>query len=190
MEVDRDLTAQWFAQDYSANGIKGFYMRFFSRGTKGFRKTVESALKGSTYDAEEYIGATRLVQKQILELMAEGYRVDFGDNFITVWPNILGSIRDTVDPSTGKTIAADPKKLRSQDFDSTASCTFAKQFIKKLNAIISWTKVNKSGIEIPEEEDNTIDPTENPETLPTADTSTGTVDTSTNSGSGDDGLGG
>lgn len=188
LDLDRVLRPLWSIREFMAGTFKGYCMRFHSRGTIGFRNTVEKALKGSGYSSDEYIGATRLVQNQILEQASEGYRTDVGDNFITVWPNPIQAVRDSIDPSTGAVKSADPTKLKSRTADTKLGVTVAANFLRQLKAKMNWQKINDKGEEV-DEQDDTVDPNDNPETITPIDSSTGTtVDTSTggNSGGGDD----
>ena len=188
IDIDRMLRPLWSIKEFIAGTVKGYCMRFHSRGTIGFRSTVVKALKGSGYSADEYIGATRLVQNQILEQASEGYRTDIGDNFITVWPNPIQAVRDSIDPSTGAVKPADPADLKSRTADTKLGVTVAPAFLRQLKPKMNWQKVNAKGEEV-DDQDDTVDPTENPETITPIDSSTGTtVDTSTggNPGVGDD----
>lgn len=186
MEISRTLKPLWFIQEFLTNGIHGFRTRFLSRGSKGFYETVESAFKGTNHDVDNFITEMRLVQKQALEDMSQGFRVDIGDNFVTIYPNAVGTIRDSIDPSTGHTIVADPNKLTSDDIDTRVGCTVAKRFHKKLRSLIEWKKTVNKNPDLPDEEDDTQDPYENNNSQ-TIDSSTGqTADPST--GSGNDGM--
>ena len=160
--------------------IRCFFMRFRSRGVIDFETLVNTSLKGSTFRPSEVLGAFELIKEGAIDFMALGFRVDIGNDFISIWPNIIGSVKDTVDPSTGKVIPADPSKLTAADGETKVGCTVAKKYNKKVSKIIEWKKIKES--DKPEDlVDDTEDPNDNPETIPTIDTSTG----SNNSG-GDD----
>lgn len=195
MPIVNKVYALWAVFEIFTKNVKGYYMRFMSRGVIDFQSLVTQALKGSTYSPREVLGSWDLIKDQALEYMRMGYRVDIGDEFIAIWPNIVGSVKDTVDPSTGKTIAADPKKLKASVGETKISCSVNKKYQKALSNIIEWKKASKrENGQVVEEEDDTVDPNDNPETIPTVDTSTGTQDTSVNNNlstnDGEDGLGG
>ena len=195
MPIVNKVYALWAVFEIFAKNVKGYYMRFMSRGVIDFQSLVNQALKGSTYSPREVLGSWDLIKDQALEYMRMGYRVDIGDEFLSIWPNIVGSIKDTIDPSTGKTVTADPSKLRAANAETKISCTVNKKSQKSLANIIEWKKASKKDNgQVVEEEDDTVDPNDNPETIPTVDTSTGTQDTSVNNNpstnDGEDGLGG
>lgn len=181
MAITSKVNALWSVFELFAKGIKGYYMRFMSRGVIDFQTLVNNALRGSTYSPREVLGAWDLIKDQALEYMRMGYRVDIGDEFLSIWPNIVGVIKDGIDPSTGQTVPADPKKLRSSMAETKISCTVNKKYTKQLASIIEWKKASKTDNgQIVEEEDATVDPNDNPEDITPIDTSTA-VDTSTGS---------
>lgn len=181
MDVSRSMNPLWVIVEFAANGIKGFCMRFKSRGIIGFQELVEDAFKAYGYDVDDYIKKTRIVQKELKTQLAKGFRVDFGDNFISVQPNPIGAVRDTVDPSTGQVIPANPDNLRSDKAVTKLSVVVAKKFTKELGTMMEWQKYSNKIQDDDDEEDATIDPNENPENIPIIDSSTG----SNNNGGGD-----
>jgi hypothetical protein len=190
MAISSKINALWSVVEMFNKNIKGFFMKFTSRGVIDFQTLVNNALKGSTYSPREVLGAWDLIKDQSLEYMRMGYRVDIGDEFLTIWPCIIGSVIERIDPSTGKTIPADPTKLKASNAETKISCTVNKKFVKQLKNVIEWKKASKrDNGQIVEEDDDTIDPNENPENITPIDSSTGTtVDTSTgsNNNGGDD----
>ena len=181
MDVSRSMTPLWVIVEFVTNGIKGFCMRFKSRGIVGFQELVEDAFKADGYDVDDYIKKTRIVQKELKTQLAKGFRVDFGDNFISVQPNPIGAVRDTVDPSTGQVIPANPDNLRSDKAVTKLSVVVAKKFTKELGTMMEWQKYSNKIQDDDDEEDATIDPNENPENIPIIDSSTGS-----NNNGGDD----
>ena len=185
MDIGRNLYPLWAIVEFLANGIRGFSARFKSRGIIGFTELLEDAFRGTDFDVDDYIKQTRVVQKEIKTKLSKGFRVDFGDNFISLWPNPVGVVRDRIDPSTGQTVPANPDDLRSDDIKTKVSITVAKKFTKDLSKMMEWRKASgtiKDDTE-DDEDDATVDPNEHPENITPINTSTGTVDTSTGSGS-------
>ena len=136
----RKSKAQYFIKEAVKLAKHCFYMTFRSRGTIDFETLATNALKGSTYRPSEVIGAMRLIKEQAIEYMATGFRVDIGEDFLTIWPNILGTVKDTVDPSTGQTIVADPTKLSAEDAETRVGCTVARKYNKLVSKSIEWEK--------------------------------------------------
>ena len=182
------LIALWRASEIRFDGRHGWFAAFQSRGTVDWRTTVQDALEKTTYDPQEFISAFAIVLKQVQKEMARGYRVDIGEDFMTIWPNSKARVLDSIDPSTGQTIVATPDDLKKVEIETKGGCTFYKSFIQTLSAMIKWKKV--TGTSVDNQETEIEDATQDPN-LNFDDTSTGTQDTSTNNTpSGDDGLGG
>ena len=63
-------------------------------------------------------------------------------NFLTVYPNIQLSVKDTEDPETHAPIVATAEKLNAANGKSRLGCTVAAKFSRQFSDEVSWQKVD------------------------------------------------
>lgn len=90
----------------------------------------------------------KVVKRNVLK----GFRVPVGDQFITVYPNLNCSVKDTKnqdgtvkEAATSKMVTASKGKSR---LGASVSINFSKQFAME----VSWQKVDETGAAIEEED--------------------------------------
>ena len=76
---------------------------------------------------EEFMKA---VQRNVLK----GFRCQLGKEFLTVYPNLQCSVKDTKDEKTGETIVATADMLNAQQGKSRLGCTVSTKFSAKFAA--------------------------------------------------------
>ena len=72
----------------------------------------------------------------------KGFRCQLGDNFLTVYPNIQLSVKDTEDPKTHEPIVATAEMLNAANGKSRLGCTVAAKFSRQFSDEVSWQKVD------------------------------------------------
>ena len=63
-------------------------------------------------------------------------------NFLTVYPNIQLSVKDTEDPKTHEPIVATAEMLNAANGKSRLGCTVAAKFSRQFSDEVSWQKVD------------------------------------------------
>ena len=63
-------------------------------------------------------------------------------NFLTVYPNIQLSVKDTEDPKTLEPIVATAEMLNAANGKSRLGCTVAAKFSRQFSDEVSWQKVD------------------------------------------------
>lgn len=174
----KKLKAQWTSQEMKNVGVHGFYGRPVYRGTFDFETFVTEKLQNTTYNPNEVIGAFKVLQKSIIQELSKGYRIDIGENFITLMPNLVLSVKDYEDKE-GKTVVATSDMLKTSNIVSRIACSINNKYKKLFEAEVSWERVSKGGDII---EDDATQGNENiDQNEPSSiDTSTNTIDPSTN----------
>ena len=185
--------APWIAQKIiNLTGISGWYARPVFRGTLDFETFVREALEDTTFNANEVIGAFKVLQRKMILQLAKGFRIDIGVDFITLYPNCVLTVKDEVNPITGQIIEAKPEMLKTPNLLTRIGCLVANKFKKAFDAEVDWEKVNKAGQSL-EQQDDATQGNENVENgePSSIDPSTGTIDPSTggNGGGGSTGDG-
>lgn len=90
----------------------------------------------------------KTVQANVLK----GFRVPVGEQFITVYPNLNASVKDTEDKQGNKTVAT-AKMLTANKGRSRLGASVSIKFCQEFASQVSWQKVDeRTGAEIPEED--------------------------------------
>jgi len=64
-------------------------------------------------------------------------------NFLTVYPNIQLSVKDTEDPQTHAPIVATAEMLNAANGKSRLGCTVAAKFSRQFSDEVSWQKASR-----------------------------------------------
>lgn len=144
---------RYFAKENSKVGTHSFYAVPALNGTLTFEELVEEAASKTTYEKsvvraciEEYINAVKVNT-------LKGFRCPLGQNFLTVYPNISASVKDTKDEKTGEITVATAKMLTAANAKSRLGCTVHSKFSKQFADEVSWQKIDaQTGATIDEED--------------------------------------
>ena len=80
-----------------------------------------------------------------------------GEDFLTLYPNIRASVKDTKDKE-GKTIVATPDKVRVAYGLSKIGCSVSRQFSAEFAQKVEWQRVDaQTGLPVEGDEDITDD---------------------------------
>ena len=121
-------THSWYAQpDYT--------------GTLTMDDIIERACRSSTLSEGEARLAMDLIQDTIKSYLLRGYRCQLGRNFLTIYPNIQMSVKDTIDKD-GNLIIAKEEMLNANSAKASVECTVHPKFSKKFNFEAKWEKGN------------------------------------------------
>lgn len=86
----------------------------------------------------------KMVQANVLK----GFRVPVGEQFITVYPNLNASVKDTEDKQGNKTVAT-AKMLTANKGRSRLGASVSIKFSQEFASQVSWQKVDeRTGVEI------------------------------------------
>ena len=80
--------------------------------------------------------------KAVKRNVLKGFRCQLGDNFLTVYPNLQLSVKDTEDPQTHAPIVATAEMLNAANGKSRLGCTVAAKFSRQFSDEVSWQKVD------------------------------------------------
>ena len=114
---------KYYAKENSTIGTHSFYAVPIPNGTLTFDELLDEAMDGKS--VEPSIAKAQL-----------------GDNFLTVYPNIQLSVKDTEDPQTHAPIVATAEMLNAANGKSRLGCTVAAKFSRQFSDEVSWQKVD------------------------------------------------
>ena len=135
-------------------GTHSFYAVPVPTGLLEFRDLCEEACEDNTYNTEEMMGCVSKFMKVVQRETLRGFRCKLGEDFLTVYPNITMSVKDTTDKS-GNLIVATDKMVNANSAKSRLGCSVSKKFSAKFASEVSWMKVDAKGNVVDDEEDIT-----------------------------------
>ena len=146
---------KYYARENKSLGTHSYYAVPVPNGTLTFDELCEEACRNTSIEPSlmraavtEYI---RAVQTNVLK----GFRVPIGEQFVTVYPYLNASVKDTWDEEGNKVVAT-PERLNANLGKSTLGSSIAPRFCRQFAASVSWQRVDeKTGKAM--EEKGTVD---------------------------------
>ena len=159
------------AKENTTVGAHSFYSVPVLNGTLTYDELLEQAAEKTSIEPEILRASVDLYMKAIKDSVLRGFRCQLGNSFLTVYPTLKGSVKDT---PTHVATAAD---LKAQNCRSRLGCTVAVAFSDEFEKNVSWQKVDQNGTEITDEDitDDTDNTTTGGNTGTTTNPSTGDV---------------
>ena len=93
----------------------------------------------------------KTVQSNVLK----GFRVPVGEQFITVYPNLNVSVKDTKDSKTGEVTVATAKMVTANKGKSRLGASVSIKFSQEFAQNVSWQKIDERTGAAVEDEDIT-----------------------------------
>ena len=103
---------------------------------------LEEAMDGKSVEPSIAKACVTEFMKAVKRNVLKGFRCQLGDNFLTVYPNIQLSVKDTEDPKTHEPIVATAEMLNAANGKSRLGCTVAAKFSRQFSDEVSWQKVD------------------------------------------------
>ena len=150
-----NVKISYVARENKKVGTHSFYPQPIAKGTFGFDRMCKKAAKNTTIEEHTVRAAVQEYMKVAQEALLEGNRVEIGEQFITLYPNLKGSVKDYKDETTGQTVVVTAKDLTAQKCKSRVGATVNRYFSDEFERNVSWVKTDKTGAIIEDEEDAT-----------------------------------
>lgn len=178
-----NVKINYYARENKQLGSHSFYPQPIGLKTFGFERMCQKAARNTSIEAHTVRAAVEEYVKVAQEALLEGNRVEIGEQFVTLWPNLKGSVKDYTDPDTGKKVVVTAADLTATKCKSRVSATVNAAFSNEFERKVKWVKTDNHGNVIDEPDD-----TETNEELTGGDTGTGGTGTG-GTGGGDTGGG-
>lgn len=143
---------KYYAKENTKLGTHSFYAVPVPNGTLTFNELCEEACRNTSIEPSIMKAAVSEYMKTVQSNVLKGFRVPVGEQFITVYPNLNVSVKDTKNQdgtvkevATAKMVTASKGKSR---LGASVSINFSKQFAME----VSWQKVDETGAAIEEED--------------------------------------
>lgn len=154
---------KYTAKENKKVGTHSFYAVPVYAGTLTTDEILAEALDGKSIEPSVAKAAITEYMKAVQRNVMKGFRCQLGDQFLTVYPNLQLSVKDTEDKETGETIVATADMLNAANGKSRLGCTVATKFSQTFAANVQWQKVS-SASETEEQGDDITDGGDNTQT--------------------------
>jgi len=143
---------KYYAKENTKLGTHSFYAVPVPNGTLTFNEVCEEACRNTSIEPSIMKAAVsdymRVVQANVLK----GLRVPVGEQFLTAYPNLNASVKDTKDKE-GKVTVATAKMLSANKGKSRLGASVSVKFSQEFASLVSWQKIDeRTGAEIPDED--------------------------------------
>ena len=144
---------KYYAKENTKLGTHSFYAVPVPNGTLTFNEVCEEACRNTSIEPSIMKAAVAEYMKTVQTNVLKGFRVPVGEQFITVYPNLNASVKDTKDKQTGEVTVATAKMLTANKGRSRLGASVAVKFSQEFATQVSWQKVDeRTGAEIPDED--------------------------------------
>ena len=133
---------KYYAKENTSIGTHSFYAVPIPNGTLTFDELLEEAMDGKSVEPSIAKACVTEFMKAVKRNVLKGFRCQLGDNFLTVYPNLQLSVKDTEDPKTHEPIVATADMLNASNGKSRLGCTVATKFSRQFSDEVSWMKVD------------------------------------------------
>jgi hypothetical protein len=148
---------KYYARENTAVGTHSYYAIPIPNGTLSFDELLEEAMDGKSVEPSIARACVTEFMKAVKRNVLKGFRCQLGDNFLTVYPNLQLSVKDTEDPNTHEPIVATADMLNAANGKSRLGCTVAPKFSRQFSEEVSWQKVDPSSTAAATGEDDITD---------------------------------
>ena len=131
---------KYYAKENSTIGTHSFYAVPIPNGTLTFDELLEEAMDGKSVEPSIAKACVTEFMKAVKRNVLKGFRCQLGDNFLTVYPNIQLSVKDTEDPETHEPIVATAEMLNAANGKSRLGCTVAAKFSRQFSDEVRLTR--------------------------------------------------
>ena len=118
-----------------------------------FNEVCEEACRNTSIEPSIMKAAVAEYMKTVQANVLKGFRVPVGEQFLTVYPNLNASVKDTKDSKTGEVTVATAKMLTANKGKSRLGASVSIKFSQEFAQNVSWQKIDERTGAAVEDED-------------------------------------
>ena len=130
---------KYYAKENNNFDMHSFYAVPVPNGTLTFDEVCEEACRNTTIEPSLMKAAVAEYMTAVKTNVLKGFRVPVGEQFITVYPSLSVSVRDSEDEK-GNQIVATAKMVTANKGKSRLGATIATAFSQEFARNVSWPK--------------------------------------------------
>ena len=147
---------KYYAKENNNFDSHSFYAVPVPNGTLTFDEVCREACLNTTIEVSLMKAAVSEYMRAVQTNVLKGFRVPVGEQFLTVYPSLSVSVRDTEDEK-GNQVVATAKMVTANKGKSRLGATVATAFSQEFAQNVSWQKIDeRTGAEVADDE-NIVD---------------------------------
>ena len=145
---------KYYAKENLKIGSHSFYAVPVPNGTLNFSEVCDEACRNTSIEPSLMRAAVTEYMKAVQLNVLKGFRVQVGEHFLVVYPNLSISVKDEKDKDGQVTKVATAKMVNANKGKSRLGATVAIKFSQEFAQNVSWQKIDeKTGAEVADDED-------------------------------------
>lgn len=146
---------KYYAKENTKLGTHSWYAVPVPNGTLTFDEICKEACENTSIEPSLMRAAVTEYMKAVKRNVLKGFRVPVGEQFLTVYPNLNASVKDTKNQDGTVKEAATAKMLSASKGKSRMGASVSINFSKEFAMEVSWQKIDERTGAAVEEEDIT-----------------------------------
>ena len=147
---------KYYAKERISFGVHCFYAVPVFNGTLTFDELCEEACRNTTIEKSLMKATVAEYMKAVQANVLKGFRVPIGDQFLTVYPSLSVSVRDSEDEK-GNQIIATAKMVTANKGKSRLGATVATKFSQEFARSVLWQKIGeRTGAEVVDGDEDVV----------------------------------
>lgn len=143
---------RYVAKENTRMGTHSFYAVPVPNGTLTTDELLDEALDGKSVEPSIAKAVITEFMKTVQRNVKKGFRCQLGDKFLTIYPNLSLSVKDTKDEKTGEVTVATAQMLNAANGKSRLACSVHQRFSQQFAQEVSWQKVDLTGATVEDED--------------------------------------
>lgn len=154
-----NVKIKYYARENTKMKPHSFYGQSIPNGTYGFEQICQQASKNNSIEAHTVRASVEEYMKVCMEKLLDGFRVEVGNQFITLSPAITAKVKDEIDDQGNVKKAVTADDLTAIGARGRIGCVVNAEFTHEFNRSVKWQKTDKQGNPLEaDEDDTTLDP--------------------------------
>lgn len=178
-----NVKIKYYARENTQLKPHSYFAQPIPNGLYGFEKLCEQASKNTSIEAHTIRAAVEEYMKVAMEKLLDGFRVELGQNFVTLGPGLTAKVKDELNEDGTVKKACTAADLKATGARSRVTAVVNSDFNYEFNRSVHWQKSDRSGNPLEtDEEDATLDADEQNSSSSSSTSGTGTSSSSSDNG--------
>ena len=148
---------KYYAKENNNFDSHSFYAVPVPNGTLTFDEVCKEACLNTTIEVSLMKAAVTEYMRAVQSNVLKGFRVPVGEQFLTVYPSLSVSVRDTEDEK-GNQVVATAKMVTANQGKSRLGASVASAFSQEFARNVSWQRIDeRTGSEVADEDENVVE---------------------------------
>ena len=144
---------KYYVRENKALGVHSYYAVPVPNGTLSFDELCDEACRNTTIEPSLMRAAVAEFMQVVKSNVLKGFRVAVGNQFVTIFPSLNASVKDTID-NEGNMVKATAKMVNPGKGKSSLNASVSVKFSREFADNVSWQRIDeRTGADVPDEEE-------------------------------------